>query len=182
MTYDVLVTKHNGKFMARVRAWPEIVVEGDTEEEVLRKAQADLKVLLMTGRIIQFELDVKPAEHPWQTFAGMFADDPDWDAFQAAIQQYREDIDGSCAKECMFILDTDRQVSAAAGSRSDGGADTGGSWLQRFVQPGATPKTLDRPTPLTKLLPTLWYYAAAVEGACFKYSRISALTRAISAK
>jgi predicted RNase H-like HicB family nuclease len=99
MTYDVLVTKHNEKFMARVRAWPEILVEGDTEEEVLRKAQADLKALLMTGRIIQLELDVKPDEHPWQAFAGMFADDPDWDAFQAAIQRYREDIDGSGAEE-----------------------------------------------------------------------------------
>ena len=77
MTYDVLVTKHEKKFMARVRAWPEIVVEGDTEEEVLRKAQADLQALLMTGRIVQFELDMKPDEHPWQAFAGMFADDPD---------------------------------------------------------------------------------------------------------
>lgn len=99
MTYDVLVTKHEKKFMARVRAWPEIVVEGDTEEEVLRKAQADLQALLMTGRIVQFELDMKPDEHPWQAFAGMFADDPDWDAFQAAIQRYREDIDGSGAEE-----------------------------------------------------------------------------------
>ena len=98
MTYDVLVTKHNEKFIARVRAWPEIVVEVDTEEEVLRKAQADLQALLMTGRIIHLELDVKPDEHPWQAFAGMFADDPDWDAFQAAIQRYREDIDGSGAE------------------------------------------------------------------------------------
>jgi predicted RNase H-like HicB family nuclease len=99
MTYDVLVTKHNEKFMARVRAWPEVVVEGDTEEEVLRKAQADLKALLMTGRIIQLELAVKPDEHPWQAFAGMFADDPDWEAFQAAIQRYREALDGSGAEE-----------------------------------------------------------------------------------
>ena len=99
MTYEVLVTKHNEKFMARVRAWPEVIVEGDTEEEVLRKAQADLKALLMTGRIVQFELDVKPDEHPWQAFAGMFADDPDSEAFQAAMQQYRKDIDSSGAEE-----------------------------------------------------------------------------------
>jgi predicted RNase H-like HicB family nuclease len=49
ITYDVLVAQHNGKFTARVRAWPEIVAEGDTEAEVLRKAQADLQALLMTG-------------------------------------------------------------------------------------------------------------------------------------
>jgi hypothetical protein len=52
------------QFLARVRAWPEIVVEGDTEEEVLRQAQADLQTLLMTGRVVQLSLDVKPDEHP----------------------------------------------------------------------------------------------------------------------
>lgn len=98
MTYDVLVTRQEKKFIARVRAWPEIVVEGDTEEEVLRRAQADLQALLMTGRIVQLSLDVQLDEHPWRQFAGMFTDDPDWDAFQAAIQQYREDIDSSCAE------------------------------------------------------------------------------------
>ena len=98
MTYDVLLTRKEKKFIARVRAWPEIVVEGDTEEEALCKAQADLQALLMAGRIVQLSLDVKPEAHPWQQFAGMFADDPDWDAFQAAIQQYREEVDRSGAE------------------------------------------------------------------------------------
>jgi len=34
MTYDVLVTRKANKFIARVRQWPMIVVEGDSEEEV----------------------------------------------------------------------------------------------------------------------------------------------------
>lgn len=92
MTYDVLLTKKDEKFIARVREWPEIVVEGETEEEVLVKAQADLKSLLVGGRIVQLDLEVKPDEHPWLKFAGMFANDPDWDNFQAAIQRYREEI------------------------------------------------------------------------------------------
>jgi predicted RNase H-like HicB family nuclease len=99
MIYDVLVTKKEKKFIARVRAWPEIVVEGDTEEEALCKARADLQALLMAGRIVQLSLDVKSDVRPWQQFAGMFADDPDWDAFQAAIQQYREERDRSCTEE-----------------------------------------------------------------------------------
>ena len=49
MTYDVLLTRKADKYIARVRQWPEIVVEGDSEEEVLRKAQADLKSLLVGG-------------------------------------------------------------------------------------------------------------------------------------
>jgi hypothetical protein len=69
------------------------------EEEVLRKAQADLQSLLVGGRIIQLDLDAKPEGHPWQQFAGMFADDPDWEAFQASLQQYREDIDRAITEE-----------------------------------------------------------------------------------
>jgi predicted RNase H-like HicB family nuclease len=99
MTYDVLVTKRDEKFIGRVRAWPEIVAEGDTEEEVLMKAQADLKSLLEHGRIVPLDLDVKPTEHPWRPFAGMFADDPDWEPFQASIHQYREEIDRASAEE-----------------------------------------------------------------------------------
>ena len=88
MTYNVLLTRRKNKFIARVRQWPAIIVEGDTEEEVLRKAQADLQSLLAEGRIIQLELEVKSEGHPWKQFAGMFADDPDWDAFEDAMQRY----------------------------------------------------------------------------------------------
>ena len=93
MTYDVLLTRKDDKFIARVRQWPVIVVEGDSEEEVLRKAQSDLESPLVGGRIIQLELETQPEAHPWQRFAGMFADDPDWDAFQESMQAYRAELD-----------------------------------------------------------------------------------------
>jgi predicted RNase H-like HicB family nuclease len=99
MTYDVLVTRKANKFIARVRQWPVIVVEGESEAEVLRQAQADLQALLAGGRIIQLQLDAKPEAHPWQLFAGMFADDPDWEAFQEAVQRYREETDRTGAEE-----------------------------------------------------------------------------------
>ena len=99
MTYDVLLTRKADKYIARVRQWPEIVVEGDSEEEVLRKAQADLKSLLVGGRIIQLELEAEPEAHPWQPFAGMFADDPDWDVFQESLHQYRMELDQGLAEE-----------------------------------------------------------------------------------
>ena len=98
MTYDVLLTRKANKFIARVRQWPVIVVEGDSEEEVLRQAQADLQALLTGGRIIQLDLD-ESEEHSWQPLAGMFADDPDWEAFQESVQQYREEVDRTGAEE-----------------------------------------------------------------------------------
>jgi hypothetical protein len=60
---------------------------------VLRKAQADLQSLLVGGRIMQLELETEPEAHPWQRFAGMFADNPDWDAFQESMRAYREELD-----------------------------------------------------------------------------------------
>ena len=98
MTYDVLVTRKANKFLACVRQWPVIVVEGESEEEVVRQAQADLQALLTRGRIIQLELDESEA-HPWQPFAGMFADDPDWEALQASMHQYREEVERTGAEE-----------------------------------------------------------------------------------
>ena len=98
MTYDVLVTRKANKFIARVCQWPVIVVE-ESEAAVLRQAQADLQALLAGGRIIQLELDAKPEAHSWQPFAGMFADDPDWEAFQESMHQYREEVDRTGVEE-----------------------------------------------------------------------------------
>jgi predicted RNase H-like HicB family nuclease len=99
MTYEVLLTRKANTFVARVRQWPVIVVEGESEEAVLHQVQADLQALLAGGRIIQLELEAKPEEHPWQPFAGMFAGDPDWQAFQASMRQYREDVERTDAEE-----------------------------------------------------------------------------------
>jgi predicted RNase H-like HicB family nuclease len=93
MTYDVVLTKKDSKFVARVCQWPAIAAESDTEEEALRKIQAHLQALLAGGRIVQLEVDIPSKEHPWQQFAGMFADDPDWEAFQTSMRTYREAID-----------------------------------------------------------------------------------------
>ena len=93
MTYDVLLSKKGDKFVARVCQWPAIVAESDTEEEALRKVQTHIQSLLAGGRVVQLEVDIKPEEHPWQQFAGMFVDDPDWEAFQASIRAYREEVD-----------------------------------------------------------------------------------------
>ncbi len=98
MTYDVLLIQKDQKFIARVRQWPEIVVEGETEEKALAHARADLEALLLTGRIVPLEVEVKPDQHPWSQFAGMFADDPDWENFQKAIDQNRTTPDKAWAE------------------------------------------------------------------------------------
>lgn len=34
-----------------------------------------------------------PTEHPWLKFAGMSQDDQNWEEFQAAIAEYRREVD-----------------------------------------------------------------------------------------
>ena len=91
MTFDVLLTQKNEKFFAHVRQWPEIVGAGDSEETALSTAREALKALLTGGRIVQLELDMESGDHTWQQFAGMFAQDGEWDDFQASLQQYRSE-------------------------------------------------------------------------------------------
>jgi len=93
MICDVLLTKKDRKFIARVCQYPEIVAEDDTEEGVLAMARVGLKKLLFGGRIVRIDTEVRPYEHPWLKHAGMFADDSDWEPFQESVRQYRKETD-----------------------------------------------------------------------------------------
>ena len=99
MTYDVLLTQRGIKYVACVRQWPAVMAEGDTEEEAIRKVRGSLKCLLSEARIVQLEMEDVPEEHPWKQFAGMFSHDSDWDAFQAAVRQYRKEQDGALGED-----------------------------------------------------------------------------------
>ena len=61
-----------------------------------------------------------------------------------------------------------------------------GGWRQsaaRLCSARGRAQELGLARPLTRLLPSLWYaYAASFEGTCFKYARISAFIRSISAR
>lgn len=48
--------------------------------------------------MMHLECEAPLEAHPWQPLVGMCADDPDWDAFQASMRQYREDLDRSGAE------------------------------------------------------------------------------------
>ena len=96
MTYKVLVTKqHDSRYTARALVLPEVVASGTTEAEAvdhLRDALADLQT---RSRVVDVDLPMPDLAqgNPWLRFAGMWADDPDWDLFQNAVAEYRREID-----------------------------------------------------------------------------------------
>ncbi len=95
MTYDVILRKKQNKYVARVREWPEVVIEEDSREEAITQMKAQLsEYLSQRPEVIQIDLEpVTHHEHPWLQFAGMWADDPTWDDFVAELEAYRQEID-----------------------------------------------------------------------------------------
>ena len=95
MTYDVILRKTKNKYVARVRDWPEVVIEEDSREAAITQIKAQLSAYLsQPPEVIPIDLEpVVHAGHLWLQFAGMWADDPTWDDFVAEVEAYRQEID-----------------------------------------------------------------------------------------
>lgn len=96
MVYDVLITQDaNKRYIARVLAFPDILVSGCDETEVLQQVHAAIAHLQNNSRIVRLNVP-SPTERqadPWLRAAGMWAQDPDWKRFQKAVQDYRQKMD-----------------------------------------------------------------------------------------
>ncbi len=95
MICDVILTKENSKYIARVKNWPEFVAEEDTRDEAIFQVKTQLaEYLLNKAEIVQIEISL-PAEtgNPWLDKFGWFKDDPSFDDLQSEITAYRQEID-----------------------------------------------------------------------------------------
>ena len=97
MTYDVILRKTQNKYIARVREWPEVVIEEETREAALAQIKQQLMAYLSQApEVIPIELETNTsAEHPWLRFAGMWVDDPTWDDFVAEVAAHRQEMDAA---------------------------------------------------------------------------------------
>ena len=95
MTYEVILRKKQNKYIARVRDWPEVVIEEETREAAITQIKQHLTAYLsQPPEVVQIELEpVVPVEHPWLQFAGMWADDSTWDDFVTEVVAYRQQRD-----------------------------------------------------------------------------------------
>src|SRR5882724_8527785 len=100
MTYDVILRKKQDKYIARVRDWPEVVIEEETREAALTQIKQQLMAYLsQPPEVIPIELEpAATGEHPWLQFAGMWADDPTWDDFVTEVAAYRQEMDKADAE------------------------------------------------------------------------------------
>jgi predicted RNase H-like HicB family nuclease len=100
MTYDVILRKKHNKYIARVRDWPEVVIEEETREAAITQIKQQLTAYLsQPPEVIHIELEPSATgEHPWLQFAGMWADDPTWDDFVTEVAAYRQEMDKADAE------------------------------------------------------------------------------------
>jgi hypothetical protein len=69
-----------------------VSAKGATREEALAKLRAKMESRMKKGtEVVGLEIGAEP--HPWMEFAGMFKDDPLFDDWQKAIEEYRRKVD-----------------------------------------------------------------------------------------
>lgn len=97
MRYEIVVTKDvNNGYSARPVLFPDVVVTGADEQETLERVRTAIVDLQSTSRIVAIDVPVDAetaSADPWLEFAGMWADEPNWERFQEEIAAYRHSID-----------------------------------------------------------------------------------------
>lgn len=97
---QVLIEPTKNGFIARTAAPWNIVVEGINEQDTLNHLRAVVSEQLSKGvKIINLPLPESEEENPWVKVAGIFKDDPTFDDWQEAIQEYRRERDAEIFAE-----------------------------------------------------------------------------------
>ena len=69
--------------------------EGASQDEALERLYELAKKRLATGKLVQINLPDASSGNPWQKFAGVWKDHPDFDEFLDNIAAYRRATDAA---------------------------------------------------------------------------------------
>jgi hypothetical protein len=90
MNATVFVEKVGKKKFRATTVQPVLMeAEGASQDEALERLHALAKKRLAEGALFQMSLSDVPSGNPWQAFAGIWQDHPDFDAFRGNIEAYR---------------------------------------------------------------------------------------------
>lgn len=94
VNYEVGIKRlKNGKYQTFVLDYPSLKASANSKDEAIKKLSKRIQEFLQETEIIQLEIEINKPKDPWMKFAGMFKDDPQFDEFLQAIQDYRNEID-----------------------------------------------------------------------------------------
>ena len=66
--------------------------EGASQDEALDRLYELAKSRLAAGQLILMNLPDPPATNPWQSYAGIWKDHPEFDSFLESIAEYRRSV------------------------------------------------------------------------------------------
>lgn len=93
MQIPVLIERVNSNgYRARTGEPLVLVAEGATEEEALRHLREVIHQRVTEGAKLT-ALEVGDGDQPWKGFAGWLRDDPMYDEWQEAIEEYRRQVE-----------------------------------------------------------------------------------------
>ncbi len=96
MTYNIILSQENNKYLAQVREFPQVTAEASSRYLVLQEIRDYLKKYLTKHvEVVQIELD-SPLDEEKQRIldqVGRFADDPTFDDLQDEVAKYRKGLD-----------------------------------------------------------------------------------------
>jgi hypothetical protein len=93
MKANVLVEKLGKKKYRATTSQPiPLETEGTSQDDALERLYELAKKRLASGQLIQMNLPDGPATNPWQAYAGIWKDHPEFDAFLENIAEYRRGV------------------------------------------------------------------------------------------
>lgn len=95
MLYDVILSRQNDKYIARVKEWPEVTVVENSRDAAISQLKSQLLDYLTNKvEVVQVEIPLPTQTgNPWLDKFGWFKDDPTFDDLQAEIAAYRLELD-----------------------------------------------------------------------------------------
>jgi hypothetical protein len=95
MICDVILRKEAGRYIARAKDYPDVIVEENSREKAIDLIRIHLlNYLTKDTELIQVEVPLQNSvKNPWIENFGCFRDDPGFEDLQAEIAAYRQEID-----------------------------------------------------------------------------------------
>jgi len=96
MRYDVILSRKENQYLARVKEWPEIMAYDNRRDEAIRLVQTQLLKFLTQQQVEVVQIEVPlptQTNNAWVDKFGWFKEDPTFDDLQIEIAAYRREID-----------------------------------------------------------------------------------------
>ena len=95
LTYNVFVKKVGNRFAATVVGFPNCTVEAESRDQAIEQAREAVALFVSEGELVKIEVDTLSPTRSLSDFAGIWANDDNFEEFVEAMKSYRREVDAS---------------------------------------------------------------------------------------